>query len=163
MEVEMLKNHRVRGRWKTPVNGGFTLLELVLVLALSSLLAVLIAQPLAALFDARTALESEVAAKEELNFSLTRMSNEIRGGSVQQCEDGKLQTGDECWQEDDGELTLSLSDCNGAEDETVFAHDDLQVRLDSFICDEHAAPDIYEIGFELDNGEELRTLVAPRN
>ncbi|MCG5531107.1 prepilin-type N-terminal cleavage/methylation domain-containing protein [Halorhodospira halochloris] len=160
-------NHPALRASKLQADGGFTLLELVLVLALSSLLAVMVAQPLAVLFDARTVLEDEVTVKEELNFVMNRMSSAIRLASVQQCTDSIIYvhiTGgyDECWEWTDNTLALSLSGCNGGE--TVFTQDaDDQVRLHSLICNDDEAPGIYEIGFRLDNGEKLRTLVAPRN
>ncbi|MCG5528638.1 MULTISPECIES: prepilin-type N-terminal cleavage/methylation domain-containing protein [Halorhodospira] len=125
---------------------GFTLLELVIVLALSSLLAVLIARPLASVFEVRTVFQDEVTTKEELNYALQRMSREVM---VEASGPGKCPDYDE-------DILVGVGE---------------EWRPDDLTCEEYQieAPDrdgdiyLYELIFEFDAGENVKTVVGTRN
>jgi len=73
-------SHRTSRNPHRAAERGFTLLELVIVLTLSSLLAVMIAGPLSSVLQTQAVFQDEVTAKEEINYALMRMGREIREG-----------------------------------------------------------------------------------
>ncbi|MCG5533387.1 prepilin-type N-terminal cleavage/methylation domain-containing protein [Halorhodospira sp. 9621] len=139
--------------------GGFTLLELIIVLVLSSLLAVLIAQPLASVFEVRTVFQDEVTAKEELNYTLQRMSRRImEHPEADECDENLLDVGGDEWSldPDDG---LQLNEARVMDDVDTQA-----LQVETLSCDDHKIGNIrlYELEFALNNGDRMSTVVGTR-
>ncbi|MCG5538674.1 prepilin-type N-terminal cleavage/methylation domain-containing protein [Halorhodospira sp. 9622] len=145
---------------------GFTLLELVIVLALSSVLAVLIARPLASVFETRAFFQDEVAAREELNYALQRMSREVRMANDVDCNSDSFvikydENEDTTWEMS----SAGVIERNGA----LFIEQDPgdDFRVVGLECETYeisgSGRDLSEIEFELATGDILGTVVAPRN
>ncbi|WP_018869146.1 hypothetical protein [Thioalkalivibrio sp. ALgr3] len=151
--------------WVLPMTGctksrfrgwGFSLLELVLVLVITGLVAMVASRFLLSALEAVSVSREYEDQRSEAGFALDRMAREVRGGDVTACESGQLevQRGGQTFlfEPDDGGLLLEVDGDRGVLIEGLASPDGLT-------CEE--APwgisDLYALQLNMDSGYEAST------